>query len=101
MVDPGSQILNAHMAVEVRIFSIQIRQHVFHPQVKIVSTFEIRQAAQQAHRLGLVDANAEQEQQVVRAGFLHYDPTLIQVFRYQRGRDPAFLQLTQFVHPRR
>ena len=101
LVDPGGQILNAHMAVEVRIFSIQIRQHVLHPQVKIVSSFEIRQAAQQAHRLGLVDTNAKQEQQVVRAGFLHHDPTLIQVFRYQRGRDPTFLQLTQFVHPRR
>ena len=30
LMDPLRQILNTHIAIEIGIFSIQIRQHIFH-----------------------------------------------------------------------
>ncbi len=100
-MNAGGQILDAHMAIEIRILGVQIRQHVLHPQVEIVGALEVGQAAQQAHRLGFIDADAEQEQQVVRPGLLHHDAALVEVLRHQRRRDPLFLQRPQFIHARR
>lgn len=40
------QILNAHIAVEIGIFSIEIGQHIFDPQVEIVRALKFRQPTQ-------------------------------------------------------
>ncbi|MNV62792.1 hypothetical protein D3C71_1553540 [compost metagenome] len=100
-MDPGGQILNTHITVEIRILGIQIRQHVLHSQIEIVSAFKVGQATQQAHRLGFINADTEQEQQIIRAGFLHHDTAFVQVFRYQRCRYAALFQRAKLIHPRR
>ncbi len=100
-VDPLRQILDAHIAVEVRILSVEIRQHIFHPQVEIVGAFKLGQTAQQAHRPGFIDTDTEQEQQIVRPGFLHHYAALVEEFGHQRGRDPLFRHIALLVHTRR
>ncbi|MNJ01852.1 hypothetical protein D3C73_1616150 [compost metagenome] len=61
IMDPLCQILNTHIAIEIRIFSIQIWQHILHTQIQIVRTFELCQPTQQPHRPGFINANAEQK----------------------------------------
>ena len=69
--------------------------------IEIVSAFKVGQATQQAHRLGFINADTEQEQQIIRAGFLHHDTAFVQVFRYQRCRYAALFQRAKLIHPRR
>ena len=100
-VDPLRQILDPHVAVEVGIFGVQIRQHIFHPQIEIVGAFKLGQAAQQPHRPGFINTDAEQEQQVVGARFFHHHAPLVEELRHQRRRDPLFIHIPLLVHARR
>ncbi|MNZ90343.1 hypothetical protein D3C78_1093020 [compost metagenome] len=45
LMDPLRQILNPHIPVIVRIFGIQVRQHIFDPQIEIVSALKFHQSA--------------------------------------------------------
>lgn len=70
-MDPLSQILNAHVAVKIRIFHIQFRQHIFDAQIKIVYPFKFCQTTQQPHRLCLINTYAEQKQPIIRPAFFN------------------------------
>ena len=99
-VDILSQFLNTHVFIEFRIFTIQRRQHVFHTQVQIERTFEVSQSTQQAQCFGLIDTDAEQEQQVIRTGFLNNDAMFVEVFRHDAGRNTKVAHGAVFFHPR-
>ncbi len=100
-MDPLGQILNAHITIEVGIFRVEIRQHVLHPQIEIVRALKLHQPAQEPHRPGFVDADTEQKQQVVGAGFLHHYAALVEELSHQRRRDPLIAHNAVLVHPRR
>ena len=100
-MDPLGQILNTHIAVEVRIFRVEIRQHVLHPQVEIVGALKFHQTAQQPHRPGFIDPDAEQKQQIIGACFLHHHAAFIKELRHQRSRDPFLAHLALLIHTRR
>ena len=99
-VDILSQFLNTHVFIEFRIFTIQRRQHVFHTQVQVERTFEVSQSTQQAQCFGLIDTDAEQEQQVIRTGFLNNDAMFVEVFRHDAGRNTKVAHGAVFFHPR-
>ena len=94
------QFLNAHVFVEFRIFTIQRRQHVFHPQVQVERAFEIGQRTQQAQRFGFVDTDTVQEQQVVRTGFFDHDTVLVEILRHDARRNTELIHGAVFLHPR-
>ena len=98
LVDPLRQILNTHVAIKIRIFCIQIRQHILHAQIEIVRAFKFGQSTQQSHCPGFIDTNTEEKQQIVRPGFLHHHAALIKEFRHQRGGDPLVTHLPLLVH---
>ena len=100
-VDVLCQFLDTHVFIEFRRFLVQRRQNVFHTQVQVKGAFELGQRAQQAQRFGLIDPDAEQEQQIVRAGFLNDDAAFVEVFSHQTRRNTEVIHGTVFFHARR
>ena len=94
------EVLNTHVFIEFRIFTVQRRQHVFHPQVQVERAFEVGQRTQQAQRFSLIDTDTEQEQQVVRTGFLNHDAVFVEVFRHDACRNTEVIHGAVFLHPR-
>ena len=58
-MDTLRQILNPHITIKIGIFGVQIRQHIFNAQIKIITAFEIGQTTHHAHGFGLINANAD------------------------------------------
>ncbi len=99
-MDALGQLLDPHAFVEARVFTIETRQYALDGQVQVIATLELGQGAQQLHRIGLIDPDGEEEQQVIGTCLLHHYAALVEELGDQGGRQATLKQLALTVHPR-